>query len=177
MHADAQDARGFRIGEMEFRRGLLLLVFYEPVWSSPLHFFSRLAVVFLSQGGLSSSPVPHSLSGRPAPPAAPRGSQPGLAPHRSQAFGSVPPGGGVVSRGFRLAAPEPARPLGSIQTSIRDGYFNHSHDDSSSFDARCRMGERALLTRGPLAGCPTNDPGRSPSPAPRDPSTSAQFIM
>ena len=140
-------------------------VFYEPVWSSPLHFFSRLAVVFLSQGGLSSSPVPHSLSGRPAPPAAPRGSQPGLAPHRSQAFGSVPPGGGVVSRGFRLAAPEPARPLGSIQTSIRDGYFNHSHDDSSSFDARSRMGERALLTRGPLAGCPTDDPGRSPSPA------------
>src|SRR3954453_4116923 len=40
-------------------------VFYEPVWSSPLHFFSRLAVVFLSQGVLSSSPVPHSLSGRP----------------------------------------------------------------------------------------------------------------
>ena len=81
------------------------------------------------------------------------------------AFGSVPPGGGVVSRGFRLAASEPARPLGSTQTSIRDGSFNHSHDDSSSFDARSRMGERALLTRGPLAGCPTNDPGRSPSPA------------
>ena len=140
-------------------------VFYEPVWSSPVHFFSRLAVVFLSQGGLSSSPVPHSLSGRPAAPAAPRGSQPGLAPHRSQAFGSVPPGGGVVSRGFRLAAPEPARPLGSTQTSIRDGSFNHSHDDSSSFDARSRMGERALLTRGPLAGCQTYDPGRSPSPA------------
>src|SRR3954470_11756612 len=56
--------------------------------------------------------------------------------------------------------------LGSIQTSIRDGYFNHSHDDSSSFDARCRLGERALLTRGPLAGCPTEDYGRSPSPAP-----------
>ena len=66
---------------------------------------------------------------------------------------------------LRLAAPEPARPLGSIQTSIRDGYFNHSHDDSSSFDARSRMGERALLTRGPLAGCPTDDSGRSPSPA------------